>query len=600
MPEIRILPSNLINQIAAGEVIERPASIVKELIENAIDATASQINIVVKKGGIEFIQVSDNGVGMTGKELDLSFQRHATSKISTIQDLTRVSSLGFRGEALPSIASVARVTAVSAVSDTEGNEIKLEGGEIRSNRPSPAVKGTQISVSNLFFNVPARRKFLKKSETEYRAVVTVVRQFMLANPEIGFSLIADDREVFQVKPADLENRLQDIYGRKFVESILPVSFSRGEFSISGYVGSLSLVKKRIGEQYLYMNGRAIKDRLLNSAVFSAYRSLISRGEYPFFVLNMNIPLDLVDVNVHPAKLEVRFQDEWRVYYVVKSAVTEALKDVMSMLPDFTYNPYQASGADSSGQNSFDFRRMQQPEPQKFPTEPAPHRRPHDQVHNGDLHQMTDIRIQRANDRISAMMSDQTGSDPFVVDKIWQIHDRYLVTEVKSGLIIIDQHVAHERILFEAAKKAMDEKGFPSQTVLFPQTVKLQPEEFSRFLEIVPYLEKIGFRLREFGENSIIIDGVPPDVYMGTEDQIIRDILEKYMEQNELGAAFLDYIAATYACKAAIKAGDRLEPEEMRNLLDKLFATEHPYYCPHGRPIVVNLTTEELDRRFERI
>jgi len=600
MPQIRILPSNLINQIAAGEVIERPASIVKELIENSIDAQSDHIEIVIRKGGIEYIQVTDNGCGMAQKDLDLSFQRHATSKISTTKDLSHVKSLGFRGEALPSIASVARVSALSAVSDTSGYEIKLEGGNVITSRPSAAVKGTRITVSNLFFNVPARRKFLKKPETEYRAVVAIVRQFMLAQPQIGFTLIADDREVFRVKGSDLEARLRDIYGRKFVESILPVKFERGDFGISGYVGNLSLVKKRMGEQYLYLNGRAIKDRLLNSAVFSSYRSLISRGEYPFFVLNLSIPPELVDVNVHPAKLEVRFQDEWRVYYVVKLAITDALKDVMGMLPEFNYNPYGDPGTDQGNQNSFDFRRAQQAEPQKFPIEPAPNHRPHDQVHNGDLHQMTDTKIQRAHERIEEMMSDRTKGEPFIVEKIWQIHDRYLVTEVKSGLIIIDQHVAHERILFEAAKKAMDEKGFPSQTVLFPQTVKLQPEEFSRFLEIVPYLEKIGFRLREFGENSIIIDGVPPDVYMGTEDQIIRDILEKFMEQNELGASFLDYIAATYACKAAIKAGDRLEPEEMRNLLDKLFATEHPYYCPHGRPIVVNLTTEELDRRFERI
>jgi len=350
----------------------------------------------------------------------------------------------------------------------------------------------------------------------------------------------------------------------------------------------------MGDQFL-----AIKR--LNSAVFGAYRSLLSRGEFPFFVLNLTIPHETIDVNVHPAKLEVRFQDEWRVYYVVKSAVNEALKDVLATLPD--YNPYSRyePSPEKFGHNSdqMSFKPAPETSSNGFIIEKAPRSSLTDADGMDQEKNQMNQRLQRAHERIEEMLSVKH-EEQFAVEKIWQLHQRYLVTEVNSGLLIIDQHVAHERILFESAKKALDEKGFPSQTVLFPQTVKLLPEEFTKFLEIVPYLERIGFRLREFGDNTIIIDGVPPDVYPGSEDQIIRDILDKYMEQNELGSSFLDYIAATYACKAAIKSGDSLEPEEMRNLLDRLFATEHPYYCPHGRPIVVSLTIEELDRRFERI
>ncbi|NOZ07307.1 MAG: DNA mismatch repair endonuclease MutL [FCB group bacterium] len=599
MGKIRILPSTLVNQIAAGEVIERPASIVKELVENSIDAGATQIDILIEKGGIQSIQVRDNGSGMGQGDLDLCFKRHATSKIATPDDLTHIRSLGFRGEALPSIASVALVTALSAKDESGGFECSIEGGQTRYFRPAAALKGTSITVKNLFFNVPARRKFLKKKETETRVITAGVRNFVLAHPEIGFNYTADQKEVFRLKSGSLESRIRDIYGKYFTEALLPVKDVKDRFSVEGFIGNLSLVKKRMGEQFLFLNGRPIRDRLLNSAVYGAYKSLLSRGEYPFFVLNLGVPEELVDVNVHPSKLEVRFQDEWRVYYVVKSAVTQALKDILATIPDFDYfNRRQAAFQGSSQTGSLDLTA-----PGKsavdYPIETAP--RPSDEglVRNGDSHGLTDQKIERAHQRIEKMMGDVTLEKSFVIDRIWQLHNKYLITEVKSGMIIIDQHVAHERILFEAAKKAMEEKGLPSQTVLFPQTLTLQPEEFSRFLEIVPYLEKIGFRLREFGRNSIVIDGVPPDIYMGGEDRIIRDILDKYMSEHDLGSSFLDYIAATYACKAAIKAGDKLEPEEMRSLLDKLFATEHPYYCPHGRPIVVNLTTDELDHRFER-
>ncbi len=597
---IHILPSTLINQIAAGEVIERPASIVKELIENSIDAGATQIDILIEGGGIGSIQVKDNGSGMGQGDLDLCFKRHATSKIATPDDLTHIKSLGFRGEALPSIASVAQVTAITANGESGGFECSIDGGTTRYFRPAAALKGTSITIKNLFYNIPARRKFLKKKETEYRVITSRVRNFILSHPEIGFTYCADQKEVFRLKPTSLKNRISDIYGKYFTEALLPVDDIKDRFSVQGFIGNLSLVKKRMGEQFLFLNGRPITDRLLNSAVYGSYKSLLSRGEYPFFVLNLGIPEELVDVNVHPAKLEVRFQDEWRVYYVVKSAVTQALKDILATIPDFDFmNRQQAGATNAPHTSSFNFPNRSATSVD-YPIEAAPRSADEAVVRNGDAHSLTEHKIQRAHQRIEQMMDENAFQKSVVIDKIWQLHNKYLVTEVKSGMIIIDQHVAHERILFEAAKKAMEDKGFPSQIVLFPQTLILQPEEFSRFLEIVPYLEKIGFRLREFGKNTIIIDGVPPDIYMGAEDKIIRDILDKYMSEHDLGSSFLDYIAATYACKAAIKAGDKLEPEEMRSLLDKLFATEHPYYCPHGRPIVVNLTTDELDHRFERI
>jgi len=597
---IKLLPSQLINQIAAGEVIEKPASIIKELVENSIDADAKKITIKFNDGGKSFIQVIDDGCGMSKDDLKLSFQRHATSKIAESEDLINIKSLGFRGEALPSIASVSQIVARSATEGSEGSEIIIHGGVVKSEAPSSILTGTFIQVKNLFFNTPARRKFLKKTETEKRNIYQVVKHFMLAYPQIAFSLLEGDRKIYKLEAGDLHHRITQMYGRRFSSSILPVSLSKDRFSVNGYIGSLNLVKKRQGEQYLFLNGRSIQNRLLNSSIYSSYKSLLNRGEYPFFVLSIDMPPDMVDVNVHPAKSEVRFQDEWRVFYVVKSAAAQALSDLLKAIPDFhPYNRYSGTYADTHLTKQI-----------SLPTEPvnpasaetAPHKRV-DQFDNLDKHTASPINentIERAHKRIESIMKNQLVDENIPIDNVWQLQNKYIITEVNNGLIIIDQHVAHERILFESAKKALDGNGLPSQTVLFPQTVKFQPEEYVKFIDIVPYLNKIGFRMRDFGENTVIIEGIPSEIYSGTVEEILHDILDKYIDRLEINASFLDHMAATYACKSAIKAGERLKNDEMINLVDKLFATEHPYYCPHGRPIIISLSMDELDRRFERI
>ncbi len=591
MNDIRLLPSDLINQIAAGEVVERPASVVKELVENSLDAGANHIDILIKDGGKSLIKISDNGCGMGEDNLRISIQRHATSKIGNLSDLSNIHTLGFRGEALPSIASISQLHVMSSTNGTDGNEILIHGDKVNYFRPVGCVKGTSIQVKNLFFNTPARRKFLKNNESEQRAVTSIVRRFALSYPEVSFSYSINERTVYDLKSGTLKNRLSQIYGKSFSESVLEVFYEKNNYKINGFVGNLSQVKKRQGEQYLFLNGRFIKDRLLNSAVFSAYRSLVARGEFPFSILNLHIPFEIVDVNVHPAKLEVRFQDEWRIYHVVKSAVTDALKDLLKALPNFTSSDsYIETTQSNTGNLSFGGVVRNGDD---FPIERAP--RTLQEEDN------TKDQINRANERIGDIRSNSDEFDSLgLSNNIWQIQNKYIVTEVKSGMIIIDQHVAHERILFEAAQKALDGNGFSSQTILFPQTVKFLPDEYSKLVDIVPYLEKIGFRIREFGENTVVVEGVPPDVHWGAEAIIIKEILDKYLEHRELSSTFIDYISATYACKAAIKAGDKLSHEEMKNLVDRLFATEHPYYCPHGRPIIINLSLEELDKRFERV
>jgi len=603
MSKIKLLSSNLVNQIAAGEVIERPFSVIKELVENSIDAKSTQINIMIEDGGHKSLQVFDNGIGMSKDDLELAFKRHATSKIETQNDLAKIETLGFRGEALPSIASVSQLSAKSIErGNNDGFELTIHGGEVKSLIPTAGLNGTQITVKNLFYNIPARRKFLKKPDTEQRKIIELIRQFMLSNPQIGFSLSTNNKEIYNVSASTLEARIKDIFGKKFSNSLLPVELSKSPYKISGFTGNLNTTKKRQGDQFLFLNGRFIKDRLLSSAVFSAYRSLISRGEFPFFVLFLKVPLDSVDINVHPAKLEVRFQNEWHIYHIIKSSISDALKDILKVIPE--YDPsliYYNKKRDSRDESQLPFSGDKA---NPLVENLAP-RKPSDIDLNefqlggqvtGEIE--ADFQIDRAHERI-VESNEINAEDQIVSDIIWQLHNKYLITEIKSGLVIIDQHVAHERVLYESARLAIDGNGMASQTVLFPQTLSLQPDEYSNLLNIIPYLEKIGFKLREFGENSVIIEGVPIDVNWGTEREVISEILEKYMHNSDLDASFIDYIASTFACKAAVKAGDPLTLEERKHLIDKLFATKHPYYCPHGRPIIINLSIDDLDKRFER-
>ena len=574
MGRIKLLSDDLKNKIAAGEVVERPASVVKELIENSLDSGATEIDVIVKGGGNVSVQVIDNGVGLEKDDLLIAFARHSTSKIESVEDLSTIDTLGFRGEALSSIASVAKVKALSSVNgENSGYEISVLGGEISQPEPVALSQGTAISVSDLFFSIPARRKFLKSAQVELRHIIRTVRRFGLCQPNVRFTLTADDKEVMPLSPMTLIDRIAAVHDPSYRENLLEVNHQAGLFAITGYVGNLNLVRKRRGEQNLFLNGRYIVNKLLNSAIYSAYQSLVSRGEFPFFVITLEVPLDTVDVNVHPMKIEVRFRDEWRVYHALKTAVTEALNDILSTVPDFL-KPSE-SFPSSGGQAGFSF-------PQS--------------TSSTILSRQS---IERAKSYVQTMGETQTEEEGVNLENIWQVHTKYIVSEIKSGLVVIDQHVAHERVLFEQAMDAMEGNPLPSQSLLFPEVVELPIEDFSTLLELLPYLEKIGFRMKEFGKNTVMIEGVPSELGWGNEREVLTEIIDTYRNQQKAQPSFMEAVAASFACKAAVKAGDVLTQEEMQSLVDRLFATQHPYYCPHGRPIMVNLSLDELDRRFER-
>ncbi|MBU0528473.1 DNA mismatch repair endonuclease MutL [bacterium] len=344
--KIQQLSEDLRNKISAGEVVDRPASVIKELLENCIDAGASKIDIIVESAGQQTIQITDNGHGIPVEELPKACERYSTSKIATVDDLFKIHTLGFRGEALASIASVAEVEIESAINDKEGGKIKHVDGVSSKVSPAPGIIGTQITVRNLFYNTPARRKFLKSQRVEMRHIIQMVRRFALAFPKIGFSLKSDDKSIMNYQSEQLKERISATFDPTYSQNLLPVKFEKGDYKITGFVGTLNLVRSRPGEQYLFLNNRYIQDRLLNSAVYGAYQSLVNRGEYPFFVLNLEVPTDQVDINVHPMKIQVRFKDEWRIHHVLKSSVSEALSSLLDTIPDFGKPSYENNFSNS--------------------------------------------------------------------------------------------------------------------------------------------------------------------------------------------------------------------------------------------------------------
>ncbi|MCF7824754.1 MAG: DNA mismatch repair endonuclease MutL [Candidatus Marinimicrobia bacterium] len=589
MSRIHILPEILSNKIAAGEVVQRPASVVKELVENSIDAESTRIEITILNGGRDLIQVIDDGLGLEQEELELALKRHATSKIAEIEDLFKIRTMGFRGEALPSIASVSMMEVVSKVRGGEtGYGIQVQAGKEEKVHPEAWEEGTRITVKNLFFNVPARLKFLKAQRTELNHILNRVKPLALIHPHIAFKLTSDSKVVLDVRASTPEERVIALFGTEYRDKIIAVEDSRGSIKVTGFIGNLDLVRIAPGEQYLSINKRPITDRLINNAVYQAYKSLIQRGEYPFYMLDISVPLNEVDVNVHPTKTEVKFNDEWRVYHVVKETVESGLRQTLKVIPGFQNRPQSPPGfqpgAFDSAQTSFSISSAGQ-EGGSF---------------SARTEEESEI-LQKARqfsqvlDRGPVQRKPERQSGGF----IWQVHNKYILSQINNGIAIIDQHVAHERILYEEALADLTENKGMSQQLLFPENHEFSADDYNVLVEIIPALNNLGFRLREFGPRTILVEAVPTGMRGGSEGSILKEIIDHYRENRVFDYSPAKRLAASYSCKAAVKAGDPLTEDEMRILVDRLFATENPFYCPHGRPIIINLSIDELDKRFER-
>jgi len=575
MSYIKVINKSLIRKIAAGEVVERPESIIKELVENSIDAKSSKIEIIIERGGIDSIIVKDDGIGINKDEIELAFKRHTSSKISTIDDLEKIQTLGFRGEALSSIATVSHVSISTSSDGIESFNTEFVDGEILKISSSARERGTTIIIKKIFDSFPARKKFLKSPDTEKTRITKLLKKFFLAYPEIEFIYSTSSKNIYTLKAKEITKRIVDIFGSNYQNKLLPIAIKKGKYNIFGYIGNLDLIKKKSGDQFLFVNKRPIQSKMIQNTVLRSFSSLLQRGEYPFSLINLHTDPELYDINIHPSKKEILFKEEWKVNLLIKDAIKSSLLNISSSLPNFTLNPYQ----------------------EKVElTETLPYE-------NNQLSHMTiDMIIspssdKKINDKIENILAQE--NDKIEIDDLWQIDNKYILTRLKDGVIIIDQHVAHERILYDSAIRGLQESAAESQTVLFPKTVELSADDYDILIMLFPYVNKIGFKLREFGDNTIIIEGVP--VYMKNNDEIsiINDIISQYGDYGRDELEIHDKISANYACKAAIKAGDALKRNEMKHLVNKLFQSDNPYFCPHGRPIIVNLSTEDLDKRFER-
>jgi DNA mismatch repair protein MutL len=595
MTKIKVLPPQIANKIAAGEVVDRPAAVVKELIENSIDAKATLISIVLEQAGKNLIQVIDNGAGIPDNEVQIAFQRHATSKIDSLVDLDRILTLGFRGEALPSIASVSRLEMRSCVEgQTVGTLLLLEGGVVARQETVAMKQGTIISVKNLFYNTPARRNFLRADVTEFNHINRVLKRFFLSNPEIGFKVVHNDKEIYDLPAVTLDERISQILGKELYEGMVYLEENLGEIQLEGFVCRPDLARNSSENQFLFLNGRPIQNRSLNHAVLQGYGNLLERSRYPQFVFFLKIGAEHIDVNVHPTKMEVRFSNERSIYHLFLSAVRKAIQSE-KIVPQFSLTT-----KDENRQEIERHFKMYRGSGLRRPPLQKNHNL-EDLAENQLMIGYSSKPTEQADDLSGEEITDEAAVETIEQPRLWQVHLRYICSQIKSGLVIIDQHVAHERILYEKFLDYLaNQKVIPSQKLLFPQTLELALEDFLIYDDIKEWLQKIGFQISLLSGRTILIEAIPADVKVGYEGKILVEIIDYYRENKESEYKAQEKIAAAFACKNAIKSGEKLSQVEMNSLVDQLFATREPYFCPHGRPVIVTLNLEEIDRKFKRI
>ena len=622
---IQLLPDAIANQIAAGEVIQRPASVVKELMENSIDAGSSSIKLVVKEAGKTLIQVIDNGCGMTDTDARMSFERHATSKIRQASDLFAIRTMGFRGEALASIAAIAHVEMrTRRQSDELGTLIQIEGSGVKGQEACQCSSGTTISVKNLFFNVPARRNFLKSNSIEMRYIMDEFQRIAIANPDIFFSLHHNGSEVFHLPPGNLIG----IFGAHSNKKLVPVTEETDILKITGFVGKPEFAKKTRGEQYFYVNNRFIKSSYLNHAVASAFENLLPADTFPLYVIFIETDPARIDINVHPTKQEIKFEDERLVYNYLKVAVRHSLGQY-SIMPTLDFdidtnfgrsapikprprNDETVSSASSTSPSSTT-------PPGKADMPPAESHRHANNLRNwqelyegldemdskGQVGQPENTapasltlesnwhQEEHRSESPGAPISEQARKEPY------QVHNTYIVSQIKSGILLIDQQSAHERILYERFLDMLKQQKASTQKQLFPRTLTLSPNDATLLQEILGQVNLLGFDIQEFGVNTFVINGLPSEM-AGKKDEIevIESLIEQYKGDLDMKLDTQESIARAMARSAAIRRGQMLSAAEMQVLIDQLFACQAPFKSPSGRNCFITYELDELAKRFE--
>jgi DNA mismatch repair protein MutL len=627
---IHLLPDSIANQIAAGEVVQRPASVVKELLENSIDARANNIQLIVKDAGRTLIQVIDDGMGMSATDARMSFERHATSKIRTAHDLFSILTMGFRGEALASIAAIAQVELRSRrLIDEVGTSIRIEGSELKIQESVSCPKGTNFQVKNLFYNVPARRNFLKSNPVEMKHVLDEFQRVSLAHPEIAFTLYHNDVEVYNLPAAKLSKRIVDIFGKTYREQLATCEEETPFVNITGYVGKPESAKKGRGEQFFFVNKRFIKHNYLHHAVLSAFEATIPEGSSPFYVLFIEIDPSHVDINIHPTKTEIKFDDERAVYAIIRSAVRRAI-GVYNLTPtidfesDINFSNLTNTGRFSdnpnpinssfSGISDFEKSRQQSSLP---PIAKDDFREKRDAAQR-DAAQSNTENWRKLFDGLESFKPNNQVSLPFESEPMTmgskandildeskriaeiqeisaiQIQNRFIVAQAKNGLMLIDQRAAYERILYEKYFNNLKNKKSFTQQLLFPKTLDLQIADFQLVIEIQDEIRALGFSFEEFGQNTIKINGVPPEVQEENEKEIFEGLVQQFkVNQVDLQLDKLENVARSFSKRSSSKYMGELSKIEINMLIHQLFETAVPNYTPNGEPIMTILSLDRL-------
>ena len=571
MPRIVQLPSSVITKIAAGEVIERPASVVKELLENSVDAGSTRIEIDLEQGGTELIRVVDDGCGIEPDDLMLAFASHATSKLRDADDLFRIGTMGFRGEALASIAGVARVTLQSrAAGQASGAELFSSGGDAAELRPWNGAQGTRIEVRHLFFNTPVRKKFLKSHSTELGHIVEIVQRIGLAHPTLHLVLRHNARLVLEVPgSAGMLDRIGLFFGNEVREKLYAIDADQGPVKLTGWIADPSCERGNAKLQYIFLNGRWIRDRSLGHALQEAYRGLLMTGRYAIGFLFLTMPPDQVDVNVHPTKSEVRFRDAQAMYHLVRAALKHRLA-AQNLVPRLQVPP--------------EFNREMTSSPDAGPT-------------------MFESPRREINENTTAPWETSLVREaPAVSRRAIQIHDSYLVVETSEGMIVIDQHALHERILFEQLRRRIRDGQLEVQRLLIPEPIDLPADQAACVLEAKEEMKLLGLEVEDFGGGTVLLASYPALLGRVSPVDILKSAIDGLMnrERTPSKEQMLHLLLATMACKAAVKAGDKLTPEEVSHLMELRDLAEDSHHCPHGRPTSLTFSKHELEKQFRRI
>ena len=630
---IKLLPDAIANQIAAGEVVQRPASVVKELMENAIDAGSGRVQVIIKEAGKTLIQVIDDGKGMSATDARMSFERHATSKIKTADDLFAIRTKGFRGEALASIAAVAQVELKTRQPGSElGVSIAVEGSEVKFQEPVAHPEGTSVSVKNLFFNIPARRNFLKSNAVEMRHIVDEFQRIALAHPETAFSLFQNDLETYQLTPGKLSHRIVQLFNKSYKEQLASCREETPHVSIQGYIGKPEFSKKTRGEQFFFVNNRFIKNHYLHHAVMNAYADLLPADSYPFYVLFIDIDPKNIDINVHPTKTEIKFTDERTVYAIVQSAVrlaigTHNLTPSIDFDQDVNFQAFiNSSSAPKPGGNAGAGGGNRQWEQFRQSPQEGNNQANWEKLFESEGPRQSDFsfadkadqenRIQQPSRASGESLTFESAANELPKEggnkgsvlsfsqeaegNTFQLHQRYIISQVKSGMMLIDQHAAHERVLYEKYMQNLEKKSGASQQFLFPQKVELSGSDFSLVSDLMEEIRDLGFDIAPFGQQCVVINGIPADL-AGTDE---KHLFEGLIEQFKHNKAILtldkrENMARALASRSALKRGQKLSGLEMRALIDQLFACRNPNYAPDGRLTFCILEMDKLANFFNK-